>query len=155
MNYFLLRSLDPKIIRYLPSISVILGVAGALCLMGSTATLDTGKHNMKWHTTCATSFFILTILACLYNTFISVMVQRKTRAFKKGGLYVKYFITMLMVVWLYLALFYKSPNKYFGNIVEYTLAYLILAYVAVIGYDMKDWRMEYQLQGKNGQVSVI
>lgn len=83
------------------------------------------------------------------------MVQRKTRAFKKGGLYVKYLVTMLMVVWLYLALFYKSPNKYFGNIVEYTLAYLILAYVAVIGYDMKDWRMEYQLQGKNGQVSVI
>lgn len=45
LNYFLIRSKWSKVGRYLPEISVILGMMGALALMGSTATLDTGKHN--------------------------------------------------------------------------------------------------------------
>lgn len=147
-----MHSLYPKINRYFPGLSVFLGTAGALCLMGSTATLDTGKHRTDWHQTCATTFFVLTILASLYNTFISVVVYRKSKGFTKGGMLVKYLLTFLLFVWLCLALFYKSPNRYFGNIVEYTLAYLILGYVALIGYDMKDWRMAYEVNDKQAAV---
>lgn len=73
------------------------------------------------------------------------MVEKNSRSFNRVALYVKYIISALLAVWLYLALFYKSPNKDFGNIVEYTLAYLILAYQLIIAYDMKDWNLQYEL----------
>lgn len=145
MNYFLMRSKWSKVQRYAPEVSIVLGTLGALALMGSTATLDTGKHNTDWHVKCATSFFVLTIVASLYNTFITYMVQKNTRSFNRVGLYAKYIVSAFLAVWLYLALFYKSPNKNFGNIVEYTLAYLILAYQLIIAYDMKDWNLQYEL----------
>jgi uncharacterized membrane protein YbjE (DUF340 family) len=114
--------------------------------MGSTATLATGKHYIHWHTLCATTFFVLTILACLYNTLMCYLVSRKVHSFENGTMIVKYILTALLTVWLYLALFYHSPNKNFGNIVEYALAYLILAYIFLIGYDLKNFMLDYELE---------
>jgi hypothetical protein len=145
LNYFLLRSKCSRVRWFLPEVSVLLGTAGALALMGSTATLDTGKHNTGWHVKCATSFFLLTIFACLYNTFVSIMVQRTSHCFSRLSMVAKYILSALLAVWLYLALYSKNPNKNFGHVVEYVLAFLILGYVYVIGYDMRDFRLDYDL----------
>lgn len=56
---------------------------------------------------------------------------------------VKYLLSILLAVWLYEALYAKSPNKNFGNIVEYTLAFLILGYICVMGYDMRNFKLDY------------
>lgn len=146
LNYFMLHSRCSKAGRFLPQLSVLLGCAGAVALMGSTATLDTGKHNTKWHVRCASSFFLLSIMACLYNTLVCCLIQRISNCFSRGSMIVRYALSALLAVWLYLALFAHSPNKNFGNIVEYTLAFLILGYVILMGYDMRSYKLDYELK---------
>ena len=73
-NNFYLRTIGKehvfRVKKYHPEVASILGIMGALLLMGNTATIDTGKINTKWHTTCATTFFIFTLVAQVYNTII-------------------------------------------------------------------------------------
>lgn len=73
------------------------------------------------------------------------MVQRTSHCFSRLSMVAKYILSALLAVWLYLALYSKNPNKNFGNVVEYVLAFLILGYVYVIGYDMRDFRLDYDL----------
>jgi hypothetical protein len=58
---------------------MIFGLMGAMLLMGSTANLDTGKQDGKWHTSCASTFFIFTLLAQIYNTVICWLVYNKVK----------------------------------------------------------------------------
>lgn len=58
-----------------------MGVTGSLFLMGSTATLDTGKHNTNWHVFCAGNFFIWNILSVWWYTGMSAILYSKV----KGG----------------------------------------------------------------------
>lgn len=78
-NHFYLRSIAREkafnIAKYHPEISMILGLIGSMLLMGSTANIDTGKSNGKWHGFCASNFFIFTILAQIYNTVIFWIVS--------------------------------------------------------------------------------
>ena len=62
-NHFYLKSIAyEKVIninKYKPQVILVIGLMGSFLLMGSTANIDTGKQNMKWHTACASSFLLL------------------------------------------------------------------------------------------------
>ncbi len=149
LNLFLLKTHYPHVGRYLPIISTLVGSVGAIALMGSTATLDTGKHDVKLHVKCATSFFLLTIFASIYNTFVSVIVEIRTHSFGIVSTVLKVVLSVLMAIWVYLDLTKgEQTNSTFGNIAEYTLAFLILGYVLVIAWDLRKFRLEYTLNTK-------
>ena len=77
---------------------MVLGIMGQLLLMGNTATIDTGRMNTKWHVTCASSFFVFTLIAQAYNTFICTILHQKTGTLSRPNLYFKYLLTALLVV---------------------------------------------------------
>jgi hypothetical protein len=107
-NHFYLRSIAKEnafnIAKYHPEISMILGLIGSMLLMGSTANIDTGKSNGKWHTFCASNFFVFTILAQIYNTVIFWIVSQKIQAVNKNNLYLKLFVLALLAIQLIIAL---------------------------------------------------
>jgi uncharacterized membrane protein len=84
--------------------------------MCSTALLDTGVQRVHWHVICATSFFFLASGAVVYNTFISTVIYLKTKGFSKTNLTIKYIIAISVIIWVLLALFYKTSSKTFGNV---------------------------------------
>lgn len=53
-----------------------------------------------FHDVCATSFFILTFFAQIYNTVIVYFLSEKTRAISKINLYFKYFILFMLLIQL-------------------------------------------------------
>ena len=83
---------------------MILGLIGSMLLMGSTANIDTGKGNGKWHTFCASNFFIFTILAQIYNTVIFWIVSEKIQTVSKNNLYLKFFVLGLLIIQLLVSL---------------------------------------------------
>lgn len=76
---------------------------GAFLLMGSTANIDTGKRNSKWHTFCASKFFILTVASQIYNTLIFAHLYFKYKAVNKNLTYAKIFHLFLLLVQFYVA----------------------------------------------------
>lgn len=62
---------------------------GGLFLIVSTMAIDTGRTFDNLHNWCASSFFIFTILACLYNTFICYVLYSKTDRISKISMYTK------------------------------------------------------------------
>lgn len=66
--------------------------------MGNTATIDTGKMNEKWHTTCASTFFIFTLTAQVLNAVIYTLVYNKTKAVSYNNLIFKYVLLGLLVI---------------------------------------------------------
>lgn len=107
-NHFYLRSIAREkvfnISKYHPEIAMILGLIGSMLLMGSTANIDTGKSNGKWHGFCASNFFIFTILAQIYNTVIFWIVNEKIQTVSKSNLYLKIFVLVLLIIQLLIAL---------------------------------------------------
>lgn len=79
-----------------------MGMAGSMFLMGSTATLDTGKHNTNWHVFCAGNFFIWNIFSVWYYTYISVVLYNKAKAGGKISLIIKVVLSALIVIQVYL-----------------------------------------------------
>jgi len=77
---------------------MILGLIGSMLLMGSTANIDTGKSNGKWHGFCASNFFLFTILAQIYNTVIFWIVSEKIQTINKNNLYLKLFVLVLLAI---------------------------------------------------------
>jgi len=75
-----------------------------MLLMGSTANIDTGKANGKWHGFCASNFFVFTILAQIYNTVIFWIVSEKIQTVSKNNLYLKLFVLGLLIVQLLIAI---------------------------------------------------
>lgn len=82
---------------------LVIGIVGACLLMGSTANIDTGKHNSKWHTFCASRFFMLTVAAQIYNTCVFAHLYFKHKAVNKILTYLKIFHLFLILVQLYVA----------------------------------------------------
>jgi hypothetical protein len=73
------------------------------------------------------------------------MVQKNTQSFEKGAIIAKYILTASILVCALLPTFYSHhPN--IGNVVEYELAYLILGYVFLLGYDMRHFNLDYELE---------
>lgn len=81
---------------------MILGVMGAMFLMGSTANIDTGITHPKWHGHCAVSFFVLTVLALIYNTVIYYIVRSKIGIISQSNLYFKLILLVLTVIQVYI-----------------------------------------------------
>jgi len=84
---------------------------GAFLLMGSTANIDTGQHNSKWHTECASKFFIFTVLAQLYNTIVFSHLYFVHKAVSKTTTYLK----LIHLVLLILQLISASNNDFFSK----------------------------------------
>jgi len=73
---------------------------GSLLLMGNTATIDTGKMNTKWHTTCATQFFYFTLSAQIYNTVIYWLIYMEIKTLNFYNILYKTFIMALLAAQL-------------------------------------------------------
>ena len=100
-----------NISKYQPGIGTIMGITGSMFLMGSTANLDTGKHNGKWHVFCAGNFFIWTILSVFWYTFQSYIEYSKVKAGNKISLAIKLILSVLIVIQVYLDA--KASSKLF------------------------------------------
>ncbi len=88
--------------KYNPGVGTVMGIAGSLFLMGSTATLDTGKHNTHWHVFCAGNFFIWNILSLWYYTVMCVVLYQKTKAGGRVPTILKVVLSLLIVYQAYL-----------------------------------------------------
>jgi hypothetical protein len=88
---------------YKANVMTAIGIVGSLSLMGSTALIDTGKENMHLHQMCAKVFFILTIIAQLYNTVVYTLLWQKHNILSKWGVYSKLFLAFLFIVQIYLS----------------------------------------------------
>ena len=88
--------------------SMILGIAGAICLMFSTALIDTGKMDGDFHVICATLFFLLTLFAQLSNTVVFGILCFKYNAANRIMTYVKIVVAGLIVIQMYLELTKKT-----------------------------------------------
>lgn len=135
---------------------LVLGMMGAFLLMGSTANIDTGKHNSKWHTFCASRFFILTVVAQIYNTYVFTHLYFKHKAVSKILTYLKLFHLFLILVQLYAA----TQKNYFENygmpidesnlddvkgvILEWTLTFTVLLGFLIMSFDVAQFKFVYE-----------
>ena len=80
-----------------------IGIVGSISLMGSTALIDTGHENMHWHQNCAKVFFILTIIAQLYNTVVYAHLWYTHGVVNKLGVIFKLILAFLFIIQIYLS----------------------------------------------------
>ena len=138
-----------NIAKYKPGIGTVMGITGAMFLMGSTANLDTGKHNTSWHVFCAGNFFIWSILSVLYYTYQSVVLYTKLNAGGKIPTILKVVLSVLIIIQDYLdtttndRLFQHVLHSKLANILEYTLAFSILGFFPLLANDLKKFKMAY------------
>ena len=118
--------------------------------MCSTALIDTGKMNGLAHVICASSFFILTLFAQVYNTVVVSRIQGKTQAFSQINLYVKYAIAVAMFFQIIGNFSVEGSlpgsggdgnNK--GNFYEWALTGTIISMFLSIGMDSNRFNFEY------------
>ena len=106
-NHFYMKSVAMEHIvdirKYRPQVILILGLVGSMFLMGSTANIDTGKNNGKWHTFCASKFFITTVVAQLLNAGLYAKLHFKHNMFSKNLVYAKLFMGFLIILQLVIA----------------------------------------------------
>lgn len=88
---------------YKLSVMTTIGIVGSMSLMGSTALIDTGKENMHLHQKCAQIFFVLTIVAQLYNTVVYTLLWQKHNILNKYLVYTKLILALLFIVQIYLS----------------------------------------------------
>lgn len=156
INHFWVRQVSElanfKVLRFLPQIGLIFGIMGALGLMGSTANIDTGTHNSRWHTTCASIFFIGAGLSSTYNTFVATAMCYYGVISKKDYL-PKLILTVLLFIQVYISNHHGTTYGTFatgplGNdidhILEYTAAFTILFYIYIIGMDVRKYNLVYE-----------
>jgi hypothetical protein len=77
---------------------MVIGLMGGMFLMGNTATIDTGKMDEKWHTTCASLFFISTLTAQVLNAVVYTLIYDKTKAVSHSNLLFKYVLIALLAL---------------------------------------------------------
>jgi hypothetical protein len=81
---------------------------GSMLLMGNTATIDTGKMKDKWHTNCASRFFIFTLIAQALNTGFCWFFHLKTKALSLNNLYFKTGLIVLLIMQILLSSVYGA-----------------------------------------------
>lgn len=125
-----------------------MGVMGGMFLMGSTATLDTGKHNTNWHVFNAGNFFAWSIFSCWYYTFLSWILYKKAGAVSSSNAYLKVFMSFLIVFQIILDIQAGIHDiKPLSNTLEYTIAFSILAFFLIYRHDLKDFSLVYHSKG--------
>lgn len=109
-NHFYLKSITReaafRLEAYRPEIAMVLGMIGAMLLMGSTANIDTGKTHPKWHTFCASKFFIFTLIAQMYNTVVYMLVRSKIGKISQANNLFKIVLLSLLVLQLLISIKY-------------------------------------------------
>jgi len=71
---------------------------GSILLMISTACLDTGYRQGPLHVHCASSFFVMSFFAVLYNTALYWVVQYHTQALNNTLLVLKTAIAVFLLI---------------------------------------------------------
>ena len=132
--------------KYRPGIGTIMGVAGALFLMGSTSMIDTGKDNVNWHVFCAGNAFIWSILSCWYHTYISCVLYSKTKAVGQNTTVIKVILSIAIVVQAILdsTSVEGIEGSRLGNTLEYTIAFSVFGFFLIMVYDLKDFKLSYR-----------
>ena len=154
-NYFYIITISKEhafhVKKYKPQITLFFGILGIIALFGNTATIDTGRMNEKWHVTCAGTFFVLTILACLYNTILFWIIYFHIKTVKLSSLVVKTILSLALIIQAYLDVNSGSLDSYenwkssdLAHYLEFTLAFTLLAYFAIMGLDLKGFKMVYR-----------
>ena len=124
-----------------------------MLLMGSTANLDTGIRNGKWHTFCASRFFIFTLFAQIYNTVLCGIVYSKIKTISRTNLYVKYVLVLSYFVQLYISLKYGEDlwsedrsglNSVVGKILEWTLTFCVVGMFYSMGADCQHFEFVFE-----------
>lgn len=156
-NYFFLQTFCREhginLKKYYPQIPLVLGIMGGLLLMGNTATIDTGKMNEKLHEFCASKFFIVTLIAQIYNTYICTDLQRKTHAISRTNLYLKYFVLFMLILQiidssikgegpLFEERFAVGSDK--DKFLEWTLTATVISNFLSIGLDVSKFEFVYE-----------
>lgn len=142
--------------KYRPEIGTVMGITGSLFLMGSTATLDTGKHNTNWHVFCAGNFFVWNIFSVWWYTFVSAIFYSKL---KIGGssLIVKVIMSGLILYQVildshagnkFIQLFQERLHSKLSNILEYTIAFSLLGFFLIFAYDVRKFKLAYICEKK-------
>ena len=115
---------------------------GGLLLMMSTTFIDTGYMVELPHDVCATSFFIVTFFAQIYNTVIVIDIQKKCNAFSQFNIYFKYALLAILAVQLFenfssgygfSGIVTANDNK--SNFLEWTLTTTLITMFMSIGLD--------------------
>lgn len=88
--------------KFWPQIGTVMGITGSLFLMGSTATLDTGKHNTNWHVFCAGNFFVWNIFSVWWYTAMSAILYVKANAGGRISLVIKVIMSILILYQVFL-----------------------------------------------------
>ena len=130
--------------KHKPEIGTVMGIAGCLFLMGSTSTLDTGKHNTNWHVFCAVDAFGWQIFSSWYHTYICWVLYKNTKAISFGTTITKMILSLAMLIQVYADLKYSSGSKRLGNILEYTLAFSVFAFYLLMVIDLRDFKLSYK-----------
>lgn len=127
-----------------------MGIAGSMFLMGSTSTLDTGKHNTNWHVFCAGNFFVWNIFAVWLHTYQSVILYTKLKAGGKISVIVKVVISVLILFQVLLdtkaannSLFEERLHSHLSNVLEYTIAFSLLGFFLIFAYDLRKFKMAH------------
>lgn len=105
-NHFYLKTIAYErvinINKYKPQVILVIGLMGSMSLMGSTANIDTGKQNMNWHTACASTFFVTTLVAQMLNTLLFMKLSFSFNAVNKTLVYCKIFQLTLIFIQVYI-----------------------------------------------------
>ena len=149
-NYFFLKTVCKEsginLSSYHALAPLTAGVSAGCLLMGSTAAIDTGHMNGTFHGICATSFFILTFFAQIYNTVVVALLSQKTKLISVCNLYVKYGILILLALqFIYSAeggfdledIVSLGDDK--SNFLEWTMTVTIIGMFLSIGADVSGY----------------
>jgi hypothetical protein len=125
---------------------------GSLLLMGSTANIDTGKQNMKWHQACASSFFVTTLLAQLLNTLLFAKLSFGFNAVNRNLVYLKIVNFVLIIIQIYITSTYgtflesetgEQVESTIANFIEWSLTYTILFGYILMSLDVANFKYVY------------
>ena len=153
-NNFVLRTVALEhginLKKYHYHIPLIAGLMGGMLLMMSTALIDTGHMFELAHDICATSFFILSFFAQVYNSVIVFDIQSRTNAFNQLNIYFKYLILGLLAAQLLYSLAsgygltgYVTFKDDKSNFLEWTLTATIISMFLSIGIDASRFEFVY------------
>jgi hypothetical protein len=127
-----------------------MGIIGGMLLMGSTANLDTGKRHPKWHTFCASRFFIFTLLALIYNAVLYCIVYAKIKTVSVLNLYFKVVLVALTVLQIVISSMYgefdAETGERLGSVnifLEWTITITVTAFFYSMSLDVEKFKFVY------------
>ena len=132
-----------QIKKYHPEIMLVMGIMGCLFLMGNTALIDTGIMNTPLHVACAGQFFICSILATFYNTFIGWILFRKAKVSGCFSFILKLGLAVALFFQGYLSFSNSDIKGGIHNYLEFTLAFSVIGNFLILAYDARKWNFVY------------